>query len=197
MPRFLPVTSSHAPAHLTALPPPTRRFVRCSYRRASLRLLWLRSVRSAGLRYRKPTRTRPAPVSRPALSPLPGHTGPKKALRHPSAPPTIRGGPQAEKIPPPTLQCLRSGHAGQRIRPASRRFLLGSAPSPRHHALASARSSSSGSAAARWSAATPSQGPLRGESIGGLTADPLTPWPRHPGFVQVPVPGVARQPGRG
>lgn len=90
----LVVTSSYAPAHLIALPPPTRRSAHRSWRRSSLRLLWLRSLHSAGLRYRKahhPARLRSAAPGSPTAfdAPVAGH------CRPPPSPPTTRPARQA------------------------------------------------------------------------------------------------------
>ena len=74
---------------------------------------------------------------------------------------------QPRPIPPPRRQRLPTFRTTPRrpaarasphrtIRPASRKVYLGSTPAPRYHAPADARSSSSGSAASRWSATTPS-----------------------------------------
>ena len=120
-------------------------------RPSSLGLLRLQSLHSASLRYRKPT---PRPASRRSASrPSPTHRtatrprkAPKRPSRRPSVPPDAAAGHRL-KMPATCPQSLRSGHAGQRIRPASRRVSLGSTPSPRQHALAAARSSSSASAA--------------------------------------------------
>ena len=54
-----------------------------------------------------------------------------------------------QKSPPPAKSfCVPATQA--EARPASRRVLLGEPPNPRHHALADARSSASGSAAGKW-----------------------------------------------
>ncbi|SHJ41063.1 hypothetical protein SAMN02745146_3073 [Hymenobacter daecheongensis DSM 21074] len=71
--------------------------------------------------------------------------GQKKAPRRLSAPPDFVAGRRLKSPPPAGKACVQATQA--EARPASRRVLLGSAPSPRHHAQADARSSASGSAA--------------------------------------------------
>jgi hypothetical protein len=65
-------------------------------------------------------------------------------------------GKKARRLPGKV--CVQATQAA--IRPASRSVSLGSTPNPRIHAQASARSSSSGSAASRWSALHPHKVPF-------------------------------------
>ena len=127
----------------------------------------------------------PLPAGQPAAhrrlnAPLPGRARPQKGPHAARQHPLMRPQATGQKKPATCSSSLRSGHAGQIIRPASRRVSLGSTPDPRHHAPADARSSSSGSAASRWSAAPPSSGRLRRVSIGGLSPPP-SPRARHLG----------------
>jgi hypothetical protein len=149
--QLLSATPFHAPAHLIALPAPTRRSVpRSCVPLHSVCYGSSRCIRPACATANPPHG--PLPAGQPAAhrqptAPLPGRArppkGPHAARQHP--PDAVAG--HRLKMPTTCPQSLRSGHAGQHIRPASRRVSLGSAPSPRHHAPAAARSSSSGSAA--------------------------------------------------
>ena len=100
----------------------------------------------------------PLTHTRPDASPPhqpPSRAGPEKGPTPPVTPSKLGCRPQAEKgLPPASKVCVQATQA--EARPASRRVLLGSTPSPRHHAPANAWSSSSASAASRWSAAPPS-----------------------------------------
>ncbi|MGY3089933.1 hypothetical protein ACVWYF_002981 [Hymenobacter sp. UYAg731] len=156
----------------------TRRFGRCSWRRASLRLLWLRSLRSAGLRYRKTT----APARLPLVARLflrsRAAQARKKALRRPLAPLQQGAGHGLKRARRPRRTiCVQATQANKQG-PLHGVFYWGVPQAPAIMPRLAARSSSSGSTASRWSAATPSQGPLRGGSTGSLEAGPQTPWPR-------------------
>ena len=94
----------------------------------------------------RPTRQ---PAHRTAAVPRRAPKRPHAARQHP----LIRLQAAGQKsLPPASKACVQATQA--EARPASRRVSLGSTPSPRHHAPANARSSSSASAASRWSAAT-------------------------------------------
>ena len=149
-------TPPNAPPRFSAFPPPTRRFGRLSFRRSSLRLLRLRSLRSASRRYRKPAASARPPfaagirlhciapdalrsvapaASRPLIQPKPP-TLPSAAARFPkvSRPPLSqprRTGPPVASIPsrPAPLRCGSTLLRLRSIAPASSHSRTGPASS--------------------------------------------------------------------
>ena len=147
-----------------ALPP--RRGTTFIRRFALLRFSFppLAALRSLRLFQRRPAPLPTAPIRPPPPQPKQhpnasqphrrrAAPGPAKGLTPPVSPPPIRLQAAGWKsLPPASKVCVPATQA--EARPASRRVSLGSAPSPRHHAPAHAWSSSSPSAASRWSATT-------------------------------------------
>ena len=141
-------TSPNAPARLLPLPSPTRRSAQPSLRRAELRLLRLRSLHSAGLRYRK-NRPRPAPYGRPAHPRSRAAQGLKKGPTPPVRSPQSGAGRRLKK---PAARAVVFAFRPRRPKKKSKaRFaegFIGETPNPRIHAQAEkARSSASPSAA--------------------------------------------------
>lgn len=165
-----PTRASHpvpAAASIPCSPYATRRSVHSSLRPAALLIpsaccapvvsvITAPSRPSSHRTVSQATPDTPESTPRPTLRTA---TRPRRARKRPHAarpPLLIRLQAPGRKRPATCPSSLRSGHAGQIIRPASRIVCLGSTPNPRYHALADARSSASATAVSRWSAATAS-----------------------------------------
>ena len=184
-PLILPAQWSHAPARLSPLPSPTRRYSCLSCRRTSLRLL-----RAPGASCGQPSLPSTHHTARLNSPPWAPQCCVHCATFARLAPPPCRAG--LEKGPTPPVSSPKAG-AGRRLKKARhqrvklafrpRRQKQGPLRGASHWGvpqapasmprLKKARSSSSGSAACRWSATTPSQGRLRRVTIGACR--PQTP----------------------
>ena len=154
-----PITRIKRLRRRQSLPKPTARAGRHSTAGATLRYVhsfaaYLRSFVPYACRL-PPLRSVPRSTHPPAATTVtPSYTRPrrhaapaqKKGPTPPVSPPLIRLQATGRKsLPPANKACVQATQA--EARPASRRVSLGSTPSPRHHAPANARSSSSASAA--------------------------------------------------